>query len=64
MRTWLADAVSPSMKHSFAAGIGLFLTFIGLVETGIVTSEIVPGLRATAPDVEHGGLHLAARIRN
>lgn len=38
IRTWLADAVSPSMKHSFAAGIGLFLTFIGLVETGIVTS--------------------------
>jgi adenine/guanine/hypoxanthine permease len=24
IRTWLADAVSPSMKHSFAAGIGLF----------------------------------------
>ncbi len=38
VRTWLADAVSPSLKHSFAAGIGLFLTFIGLVETGIVTS--------------------------
>jgi AGZA family xanthine/uracil permease-like MFS transporter len=36
VRTWLADAISPSMKHSFAAGIGLFLTFIGLVETGIV----------------------------
>src|SRR3954463_6825585 len=27
IRTWLADAISPSMKHSFAAGIGLFLTF-------------------------------------
>jgi AGZA family xanthine/uracil permease-like MFS transporter len=38
IRTWLADAVSPSMKHSFAAGIGLFLAFIGLYETGIVTS--------------------------
>ncbi len=24
VRTWLADAVSPSLKHSFAAGIGLF----------------------------------------
>ncbi len=36
IRTWLAESVSPSMKHSFAAGIGLFLTFIGLVETGIV----------------------------
>jgi len=38
VRTWLASAVSPSMKHSFAAGIGLFLTFIGLFETGIVKS--------------------------
>jgi AGZA family xanthine/uracil permease-like MFS transporter len=36
VRTWLADAVSKSMKHSFAAGIGLFLTFIGLYEAGIV----------------------------
>jgi PII-like signaling protein len=32
-------------------------------ETGLVTSEIVPGLRATAPEIEHGGLRLAARIR-
>ena len=38
IRTWLADAISPSMKQSFAAGIGLFLTVIGLVETGIVTT--------------------------
>jgi len=43
IRTWLADAISPSMKHSFAAGIGLFLTFIGLFETGIVKSaQAVP----------------------
>jgi AGZA family xanthine/uracil permease-like MFS transporter len=43
VRTWLADSISPSMKHSFAAGIGLFLTFIGLIETGIVKkSEAVP----------------------
>src|SRR6185436_935230 len=43
IRTWLASAVSPSMKYSFAAGIGLFLTFIGLFETGIVKSaQAVP----------------------
>lgn len=43
VRTWLADAVSKSMKHSFAAGIGLFLTFIGLFEAGIVKgSQAVP----------------------
>lgn len=43
IRQWLADAISDSMKHSFAAGIGLFLTFIGLFETGIVKpAQAVP----------------------
>jgi adenine/guanine/hypoxanthine permease len=61
LRTWLANSISPSMKHSFAVGIGLFLAFIGLYETGMVTSfvtNIPPGaLRVTdtgslaAPDV-------------
>jgi adenine/guanine/hypoxanthine permease len=39
IRSWLADSISPSMKQSFAAGIGLFLALIGLYETGIVTSS-------------------------
>lgn len=38
IRPWLASSISNSMKHSFAAGIGLFLTMIGLYETGIFTS--------------------------
>jgi AGZA family xanthine/uracil permease-like MFS transporter len=38
VRSKLANAISPSLKYSFAAGIGLFLAFIGLYETGIVTS--------------------------
>jgi AGZA family xanthine/uracil permease-like MFS transporter len=43
VRTWLAASLSDSMKHSFAAGIGLFLTFIGLVQSGIVKgSQAVP----------------------
>jgi AGZA family xanthine/uracil permease-like MFS transporter len=43
VRTWLAASVSPSMKHSFGAGIGLFLTFIGLFDSGIVKSaQAVP----------------------
>ncbi len=43
IRTWLVNAISPSLKHSFAAGIGLFLTFIGLYESGIVKSaQAVP----------------------
>jgi adenine/guanine/hypoxanthine permease len=36
IRGWMADALPQSLKYSFAVGIGLFLTFIGLNETGIV----------------------------
>ncbi len=38
-RAWLAAAIAPNLKHSFAIGIGLFLLFIGLFETGIVVSS-------------------------
>jgi len=41
IRSWLANSISVSLKHSFAVGIGLFLAFIGLYETGIVTSSVV-----------------------
>jgi len=40
LRSWLANAIPQSLKYSFAVGIGLFLTFIGLNETGIVTVGI------------------------
>ena len=36
IRSWLADAIPENLKIAFAVGIGLFLTFIGLNETGIV----------------------------
>jgi AGZA family xanthine/uracil permease-like MFS transporter len=36
IRSWLADAIPESLKIGFAVGIGLFLTFIGLNDTGIV----------------------------
>ncbi|MBT0652271.1 NCS2 family permease [Geomobilimonas luticola] len=36
VRSWLADAIPSCLKFSFSVGIGLFLTFIGLNETGIV----------------------------
>jgi hypothetical protein len=32
-------------------------------ETGLVTSELVPALRAGTPDGERGGLTLAAPLR-
>lgn len=42
VRGWLANTLPQSLKYSFAVGIGLFLTFIGLNETGIVSLGI-PG---------------------
>src|SRR5512135_1982067 len=42
VRSWLAEALPKSLKFSFSVGIGLFLTFIGLNETGIVRLG-VPG---------------------
>lgn len=36
VRSWLAEAIPFSLKCAIAAGIGLFLAFIGLNETGIV----------------------------
>lgn len=54
-RSWLAGGLSPSMKHAFAAGIGLFLSLIGLFEMGIVA-------KAAPPDVplQLGNLHAPA----
>ena len=42
VRSWLAEAIPETLKYSFAVGIGIFLTFIGLNETGIVALG-VPG---------------------
>ena len=36
IRGWLAESLPATLKYSFAAGIGLFLAFIGLFETGLV----------------------------
>lgn len=42
IRSWLAESIPMSLKGSFAVGIGLFITFIGLNETGLVALG-VPG---------------------
>src|SRR5437763_816312 len=42
LRRWLVEAVPQSLRYSFAVGIGVFLTFIGLNQAGIVTLG-VPG---------------------
>jgi len=36
VRTWLVNAIPLSLRYSFTAGIGLFLCFIGLNDSGIV----------------------------
>jgi adenine/guanine/hypoxanthine permease len=56
IRTWLARSIPLSLKIAFAAGIGFFLIFIGLNETGLVTLG-VPG----AP-VRVGDLHSATAL--
>ncbi|MBK7748374.1 MAG: NCS2 family permease [Candidatus Obscuribacter sp.] len=52
IRPWLANSISTSMKHSFAAGIGLFLALIGLYETGIIESAVqgMPAKALLLPD--------------
>jgi AGZA family xanthine/uracil permease-like MFS transporter len=54
LRQWVVEAVPVSLRYSFAVGIGLFLTFIGLNQTGIVTlgsagAPVRPGHLTTAP---------------
>jgi AGZA family xanthine/uracil permease-like MFS transporter len=63
IRGWLARSISASLKRSFGAGIGLFLAFIGLHETGIIESaQAVPvkigNLRSPAVLLAIGGFVL------
>jgi len=37
LRQWMVEAIPATLRFSYAVGIGLFLTFIGLNQTGIVT---------------------------
>jgi AGZA family xanthine/uracil permease-like MFS transporter len=36
LRSWLAQAIPQCLKYSFAVGIGLFLTFVGLNVSGLI----------------------------
>jgi len=58
IRSWLAAAIPSSLKYSFAVGIGLFLTFIGLNETGFVVPG-VPGAPVTLGNVTHSATLIA-----
>lgn len=39
MRQALIDAIPASLRYGIAAGIGIFITFIGLIDAGIVVSH-------------------------
>jgi adenine/guanine/hypoxanthine permease len=43
VRTLVLDAVPPSLRAAIAAGIGLFISFIGLTHAGIVVKSPAPG---------------------
>lgn len=58
VRSWLANAIPRSLKQSFAIGIGLFLTFIGLNEIGFVTLG-VPGAPVTLGNIARPSTLLA-----
>jgi len=36
LRQWMVEAIPLTLRYSYAVGIGLFLTFIGLNQTGII----------------------------
>jgi AGZA family xanthine/uracil permease-like MFS transporter len=58
VRGLLAQSIPPSLKFSFAVGIGLFLTFIGLNEVGIVALG-VPGAPVSLGNLSHASTLLA-----
>jgi len=58
IRSWLAEAIPSSLKYSFAVGIGFFITFIGLNETGIVVLG-VPGAPVRLGNIAQPSVTLA-----
>ena len=59
VRSWLAESIPISLKASFAVGIGLFLTFIGLNETGLVVLGVA-GAPVRLGDIAQSSVLLAA----
>ncbi len=58
LRSWIANAIPVGLKYSFAAGIGLFLAFIGLNDGGIVKIG-VPGAPVHIGDIRSQAVLLA-----
>lgn len=58
IRSWLTDQIPEGLQISFAVGIGLFLTFIGLTDAGIVVLG-VPGAPVHVGDLRQPGVLLS-----
>lgn len=58
IRSWLTDQIPQGLQISFAVGIGLFLTFIGLNDAGIVVLG-VPGAPVHVGNLRQPGVLLA-----
>jgi adenine/guanine/hypoxanthine permease len=58
VRGWIAGAIPQSLQAGFSVGIGFFLTFIGLNETGIVVLGI-PGAPVRFGDLRSAPVLLA-----
>jgi adenine/guanine/hypoxanthine permease len=48
LREMIFNAISPSMKCAIAAGIGLFIAFIGLQNTGLIVKDPVSAVKLNA----------------
>ncbi|WP_027178048.1 NCS2 family permease [Maridesulfovibrio bastinii] len=59
IRSWLITAIPKNLKNAFVIGIGLFLAFIGLNTTGLVTLG-VPGAPVHLGNVSDPSVILAA----
>src|SRR6476661_3384323 len=48
LRQLIFDSVSPSMKNGVAAGIGLFIAFIGLQQAGVIVKDAGSAVKLNA----------------
>src|SRR6185436_10486326 len=48
LREMIFNAISPSMKCAIAAGIGLFIAFIGLQNTGLIVKDLGSAVKLNA----------------